>query len=99
MLFTPQSLLEAHDMVASKSYEAPPSNSEVINDVIVSNALMHADSVRIIGIQKKTGEPLVSYGGGVMGSGHGYRVCHRDLTSCASQIPYVKPSGVLDQWP
>ncbi|KAI1886152.1 hypothetical protein AGOR_G00211060 [Albula goreensis] len=53
-----QSLLEAHDMVASKCYEAPPSNSEVANDVAASNALMQTDSVRMIGIRKKKGEPL-----------------------------------------
>ncbi|XP_036395247.1 MAGUK p55 subfamily member 6a isoform X1 [Megalops cyprinoides] len=53
-----QSLLEAHDMVASKCYEAKPSSSEVSNDVSASNALMPSDSVRMIGIRKKTGEPL-----------------------------------------
>lgn len=53
-----QSLLQAHDIVASKSYEALPSNSEVTNKVMASNNLMHADSIRMIGIRKKTGEPL-----------------------------------------
>ncbi|KAJ8290667.1 hypothetical protein GJAV_G00016100 [Gymnothorax javanicus] len=53
-----QSLLQAHDIVASKSYETSPSNSEVTNKVMASNNLMHADSIRMIGIRKKTGEPL-----------------------------------------
>lgn len=54
-----QSLLEAHDMVASKCYEVPPP-TEVANDAAVNNALMQADAVRMIGIRKKAGEPLVS---------------------------------------
>ncbi|MBN3274509.1 MPP6 protein, partial [Polyodon spathula] len=54
-----QSLLEAHDMVASKCYEAPPSNSEINNDVAANNQqIIPADSVRMIGIRKKAGEPL-----------------------------------------
>ncbi|XP_041102272.1 MAGUK p55 subfamily member 6-like isoform X2 [Polyodon spathula] len=54
-----QSLLEAHDMVASKCYEAPPSNSEINNDVAANNQqVIPADSVRMIGIRKKAGEPL-----------------------------------------
>uniref|UniRef100_A0A8C1CPY8 MAGUK p55 subfamily member 6-like n=1 Tax=Cyprinus carpio carpio TaxID=630221 RepID=A0A8C1CPY8_CYPCA len=52
-----QSLLETHDMVASKSYEAPPP-PEVTNEAAVNNALMQADAVRMIGIRKKAGEPL-----------------------------------------
>uniref|UniRef100_A0A671P0V5 MAGUK p55 subfamily member 6-like n=1 Tax=Sinocyclocheilus anshuiensis TaxID=1608454 RepID=A0A671P0V5_9TELE len=52
-----QSLLETHDMVASKCYEAPPP-PEVTNDAAVNNALMQADAVRMIGIRKKAGEPL-----------------------------------------
>ncbi|XP_017549354.1 MAGUK p55 subfamily member 6b isoform X3 [Pygocentrus nattereri] len=52
-----QSLLEAHDMVASKCYEAPPP-LEMANDAAVNNALMQADAVRMIGIRKKAGEPL-----------------------------------------
>ncbi|RXN36327.1 MAGUK p55 subfamily member 6-like isoform X3 [Labeo rohita] len=47
-----QSLLEAHDMVASKCYEAPPP-PEVTNDAAVNNALMQADAVRMIGIRRK----------------------------------------------
>ncbi|XP_075968885.1 MAGUK p55 subfamily member 6b isoform X2 [Anarhichas minor] len=52
-----QSLLEAHDMVASKCYEVPPP-TEMTNDAAVNNALMQADAVRMIGIRKKAGEPL-----------------------------------------
>ncbi|CAL1583769.1 unnamed protein product [Knipowitschia caucasica] len=52
-----QSLLEAHDMVASKCYEVPPP-AEMTNDAAVNSALMQADAVRMIGIRKKAGEPL-----------------------------------------
>lgn len=50
-----QSLIEAHDKVAAKSYEMPhpAANSEAI-----TNSFMPADAFRIIGIQKKAGEPL-----------------------------------------
>lgn len=47
-------------MVASKCYEAPAPH-EVINDAAVNNALMQADAVRMIGIRKKAGEPLVCF--------------------------------------
>ncbi|XP_048882402.1 MAGUK p55 subfamily member 6a isoform X2 [Brienomyrus brachyistius] len=50
-----QSLLEAHDQVASKSYDTLP--SEVTKDSSTGNCLQ-ADAVRMIGIQKKSGEPL-----------------------------------------
>lgn len=46
-------------MVASKSYEAPPPIKPAI-EAAVNNALMQADAVRMIGIRKKAGEPLVS---------------------------------------
>ncbi|KAL2080438.1 hypothetical protein ACEWY4_024231 [Coilia grayii] len=52
-----QSLMEAHDMVASKCYEAPPPQ-DMTNDALVNSALMQADAVRMIGIRKKAGEPL-----------------------------------------
>ncbi|XP_071355323.1 MAGUK p55 subfamily member 6b isoform X1 [Trachinotus anak] len=52
-----QSLLEAHDIVASKCYEVPPP-AEMANDAAVNSALMQADAVRMIGIRKKAGEPL-----------------------------------------
>ncbi|KAK6327787.1 hypothetical protein J4Q44_G00034330 [Coregonus suidteri] len=54
-----QSLLEAHDMVASKCYEAVPP-AELSNEALVNSSLMQADAVRMIGIRKKAGEPLVS---------------------------------------
>ncbi|XP_066571701.1 protein PALS2 isoform X1 [Amia ocellicauda] len=53
-----QSLLEAHDMVASKCYEPPQSSSEVNNDTVAPNQLLQADAVRMIGIRKRAGEPL-----------------------------------------
>lgn len=59
MVLSPQSLLEAHDIVASKCYEVPPP-PEMSNDAAVNSALMQADAVRMIGIRKKAGEPLVS---------------------------------------
>lgn len=46
-------------MVASKCYEVPPP-TEAANDAAVNSALMQADAVRMIGIRKKAGEPLVS---------------------------------------
>lgn len=55
--------MEAHDIVASKCYEVPPP-PEMSNDAAVNSALMQADAVRMIGIRKKAGEPLVSVGGG-----------------------------------
>nr|XP_029514800.1 MAGUK p55 subfamily member 6 [Oncorhynchus nerka] len=52
-----QSLLEAHDMVASKCYEAVPP-AELFNEELGNSSLMQADAVRMIGIRKKAGEPL-----------------------------------------
>lgn len=46
-------------MVASKCYEAPPPIDPAIQ-AAVNNALMRGDAVRMIGIRKKAGEPLVS---------------------------------------
>jgi len=51
-----QSLIEAHDKVAAKCYEMPL--SEVHGDTTVTATLVPADAVRMIGIQKKAGEPL-----------------------------------------
>ncbi|TRY94310.1 hypothetical protein DNTS_030390, partial [Danionella cerebrum] len=51
-----QSLLEAHDKVALKSYEAPPSSTNCSS--MTSSSLLPADTVRMISIQKKAGEPL-----------------------------------------
>uniref|UniRef100_A0A8K9XXW1 Protein associated with LIN7 2, MAGUK p55 family member a n=1 Tax=Oncorhynchus mykiss TaxID=8022 RepID=A0A8K9XXW1_ONCMY len=50
-----KSLIEAHDKVAAKCYEMP---SEVNSNAMATGPLMPADAVRIIGIQKKAGEPL-----------------------------------------
>ncbi|XP_072139221.1 protein PALS2-like isoform X2 [Mobula birostris] len=52
-----QSLLEAHDLVASKCYETPPSSPSLLNDSLC-NQTASGDAVRMIGIQKKAGEPL-----------------------------------------
>ncbi|XP_066539536.1 MAGUK p55 subfamily member 6a [Hoplias malabaricus] len=51
-----QSLIEAHDKVAAKSYEIPPSAANNTN--MSSASLLPADTVRMISIQKKAGEPL-----------------------------------------
>ncbi|CAB1446382.1 unnamed protein product [Pleuronectes platessa] len=51
-----QSLIEAHDKVAAKSYEMP--HAAVNSHVSMTSSLMPADAVRMIGIQKKAGEPL-----------------------------------------
>lgn len=56
--FRLQSLIEAHDTVAAKCYEMP---LPVVNsDAPMMSSLMPADAVRMIGIQKKAEEPLVS---------------------------------------
>ncbi|XP_067859374.1 MAGUK p55 subfamily member 6b [Heptranchias perlo] len=52
-----QSLLEAHDLVASKCYETPPSSPSMLNDIL-SNQTASGDAVRMIGIQRKAMEPL-----------------------------------------
>ncbi|XP_046887380.1 MAGUK p55 subfamily member 6a isoform X1 [Hypomesus transpacificus] len=51
-----QSLLEAHDKVAAKCYEMP--RKEVNNEATVTSMIIPVDAVRMIGIQKKAGEPL-----------------------------------------
>lgn len=56
--FLPQSLIEAHDKVAAKCFEMPL--AMVNSDAQMTSSLMPADAVRMIGIQKKAGEPLVS---------------------------------------
>lgn len=50
-----QSLIEAHDKVAAKCYEMPAST---VNHDVTTTSFMPADAFRIIGIQKKAGEPL-----------------------------------------
>lgn len=56
--FLLQSLIEAHDTVAAKCYEMPL--AVVNSDAPMMSSLMPADAVRMIGIQKKAEEPLVS---------------------------------------
>ncbi|XP_005804708.2 MAGUK p55 subfamily member 6-like isoform X1 [Xiphophorus maculatus] len=51
-----KSLIEAHDKVAAKSYEM--ANAMDNSNSLSPSSLMPADAVRMIGIQKKTGEPL-----------------------------------------
>ncbi|XP_023681115.1 MAGUK p55 subfamily member 6b isoform X1 [Paramormyrops kingsleyae] len=54
-----QSLLEAHDIVASKCYDSPPSSSGPEDDAaVMSSPPVQADAIRMIGIRKKAGEPL-----------------------------------------
>lgn len=55
-----QSLLEAHDIVASKCYDSPPSSPEVHNSS-VNNQIVPVDAIRILGIHKRAGEPLVCH--------------------------------------
>uniref|UniRef100_A0A8C2XMY1 Protein associated with LIN7 2, MAGUK p55 family member a n=1 Tax=Cyclopterus lumpus TaxID=8103 RepID=A0A8C2XMY1_CYCLU len=51
-----KSLIEAHDKVAAKCYEMP--HTAVNSNALLTSSLMPADAVRMIGIQKKAGEPL-----------------------------------------
>ncbi|XP_037532928.1 MAGUK p55 subfamily member 6a [Nematolebias whitei] len=51
-----KSLIEAHDTVAAKSYEMPHATDN--GNLLLPSSLMPADAVRMIGIQKKAGEPL-----------------------------------------
>uniref|UniRef100_A0AAQ5XCL0 Membrane protein, palmitoylated 6a (MAGUK p55 subfamily member 6) n=1 Tax=Amphiprion ocellaris TaxID=80972 RepID=A0AAQ5XCL0_AMPOC len=51
-----KSLIEAHDKVAAKCYEMP--HAAVNSNSLLTSSLMPADAVRMIGIQKKAGEPL-----------------------------------------
>uniref|UniRef100_A0A8C9XL12 Protein associated with LIN7 2, MAGUK p55 family member a n=1 Tax=Sander lucioperca TaxID=283035 RepID=A0A8C9XL12_SANLU len=51
-----KSLVEAHDKVAAKCYEMP--HAAVNSNALLTSSLMPADAVRMIGIQKKAGEPL-----------------------------------------
>lgn len=57
--FLLQALIEAHDQVAAKCYETPMSS--VNSDTTGTTSLMPADAIRMIGIQKKAGEPLVCW--------------------------------------
>ncbi|XP_066441716.1 protein PALS2 isoform X1 [Eleutherodactylus coqui] len=51
-----QSLLEAHDIVASKCYDSPPSSPEMNSQM--NNQMAPVDAIRMVGIHKKAGEPL-----------------------------------------
>ncbi|XP_010882774.1 MAGUK p55 subfamily member 6a isoform X1 [Esox lucius] len=51
-----QSLIDAHDKVAARCYETPP--SEVNSGATATGPPAPVDAVRMIGIQKKAGEPL-----------------------------------------
>ena len=53
-----QCLIETHDNVAVKSYEMSPTPGS--SRVSLSSSLVPPDAVRMIGIQKRAGEPLVS---------------------------------------
>ncbi|XP_014644544.1 PREDICTED: MAGUK p55 subfamily member 2 isoform X1 [Ceratotherium simum simum] len=52
----PQSLLETHDSVASKTYETPPPSPGL--DPTFSNQPVPPDAVRMVGIRKTAGEHL-----------------------------------------
>ncbi|XP_062894005.1 MAGUK p55 subfamily member 2b isoform X5 [Mobula hypostoma] len=54
-----QSLLEAHDSVASKNYETPPPSPESFMDSTFNNQPVPPDAVRMVGIRKVKGEHLV----------------------------------------
>lgn len=86
----PQSLLEAHDIVASKCYEVPPP-PEMSSDAAVNSALMQADAVRMIGIRKKAGEPLVSGAVHVGGDGGGAQWRTLGLREEAKHPPLLLP--------
>ncbi|XP_069814879.1 protein PALS2 isoform X3 [Dendropsophus ebraccatus] len=51
-----QSLLEAHDIVASKCYDSPPSSPEM--NSAINNQIAPVDAIRMVGIHKRAGEPL-----------------------------------------
>ncbi|XP_077667501.1 protein PALS2 isoform X2 [Eretmochelys imbricata] len=76
-----QSLLEAHDIVASKSYDSPPSSPE-INSSSVNNQVVPVDAIRILGIHKRAGEPL----------GVTFRVENNDLV-----IARILHGGMIDR--
>ncbi|XP_040289571.1 MAGUK p55 subfamily member 6 isoform X2 [Bufo bufo] len=51
-----KSLLEAHDIVASKCYDSPPSSPEI--NSALNNQMAPVDAIRMVGIHKRAGEPL-----------------------------------------
>nr|XP_009506327.1 PREDICTED: MAGUK p55 subfamily member 6 isoform X1 [Phalacrocorax carbo] len=76
-----QSLLEAHDIVASKCYDSPPASPEV-NNSSVNNQIVPVDAIRILGIHKRAGEPL----------GVTFRVENNDLV-----IARILHGGMIDR--
>ncbi|XP_043923485.1 protein PALS2 isoform X2 [Protopterus annectens] len=76
-----QSLLEAHDVVASKCYETPPSSPEV-NDIAANNQIIPLDAIRMVGIHKRAGEPL----------GVTFRIENNDLV-----IARILHGGLIDR--
>ncbi|XP_031237721.1 MAGUK p55 subfamily member 6 isoform X2 [Mastomys coucha] len=76
-----QSLLEAHDIVASKCYDSPPSSPEM-NIPSLNNQFLPVDAIRILGIHKKAGEPL----------GVTFRVENNDLV-----IARILHGGMIDR--
>ncbi|KAM6451492.1 protein PALS2 isoform 2-T8 [Liasis olivaceus] len=75
------SLLEAHDIVASKCYESPPSSPE-INNASVNNQIVPVDAIRILGIHKRAGEPLV------------FVKCHFDYNPFSDNLIPCKEAGL-----
>ncbi|XP_024917559.1 MAGUK p55 subfamily member 6-like [Cynoglossus semilaevis] len=51
-----KSLIEAHDQVAAKCYEMPQHSLD--SNTLVTSSPLPIDAIRMIGIQKKAGEPL-----------------------------------------
>ncbi|XP_062954626.1 protein PALS2 isoform X3 [Cynocephalus volans] len=76
-----KSLLEAHDIVASKCYDSPPSSPEM-NNSSINNQLLPVDAIRILGIHKRAGEPL----------GVTFRVENNDLV-----IARILHGGMIDR--
>uniref|UniRef100_A0A8C9ST83 MAGUK p55 scaffold protein 2a n=1 Tax=Scleropages formosus TaxID=113540 RepID=A0A8C9ST83_SCLFO len=77
-----QSLLETHDLVASKSYESPPASPCVFMDANQNCPIMPSDAIRMVGIRKVSGEHL----------GLTFRVENSDLV-----IARILHGGIVDQ--
>ncbi|XP_059819208.1 MAGUK p55 subfamily member 2-like [Hypanus sabinus] len=77
-----QSLLEAHDSVASKNYETPPPSPESYMDSTFNNQPVPPDAVRMVGIRKVKGEHL----------GVTFRVENSELV-----IARILHGGMIDQ--
>ena len=71
-------MIEAHDKVAAKCYEMP--SAAVNSNALMTSSLMPADAVRMIGIQKKAGEPLVSKPGIYINHSSAEELCVESLT-------------------